>query len=475
MAGFKSGLTYEQLRHIADNGGEESLSQGGLRKNGPRLQAVLTYRCDGKRKYVYHTLEGSVSSGRDATGKRAAKALLKEWRDDVVSDLKSISGITVDPTSSVRECVEDWIQNRVDLGKAQPSTATYYRNAAKRIFRYPLASMPINQLTMQIVQAWINDLSKTLAAKTVKASYDVLDATCRKVLGPSLNPCVKETPDRDGIELPSPKKDRKKGGKKPNALSLDGVARFNTLLDEREAAYDGIDIMAIGARLALHTGMRAEECCGLKWEDVDLAASEIHVVRAIQRAEIPVKDDDGEFIRDKSGNLVTKYTEFAADPKTEDSGRYIPLDPETVDMLSRHRETMTKMVKDAYAKKKRIPSISSLYVLGGVDGSFFSPYKLGKRWCNFSRSRNLLGTSGRPVTLHDLRHTNATRTLADGTDITTVSQLLGHSESSVTLNRYTTSDEQTKRAAVNRMARVFSMRELPEMEGVTPFRAGSAG
>lgn len=41
------------------------------------------------------------------------------------------------------------------------------------------------------------------------------------------------------------------------------------------------------------------------------------------------------------------------------------------------------------------------------------------------------------ITLHSLRHTNATLMIAEGTDIWTVSNRLGHAQTSTTLNIYT--------------------------------------
>lgn len=477
MAGFESGLSYEQLRSIVDAGGERVLSLGQYKKNGPSLRAVLTYRdTDGKRLYLTHKLENTRSGGRDETGKRDARDKLAAWRDQVIKDVRTVAGMSTDPTSTVRACVESYVDERVSLGKIRQSTATYYRNAAKRIYRYPLASMPINALTKQVVQAWVNDLAKTLSGKSVKASYDLLDAVCKKILGYDHNPCKKGD---GGIELPRMSHNSKKRGGRPNALSFDGVARINTLLDKREESYDGIDQMSIAARLALHTGMRAEEVCGLRWRDVDLRSKTIHVRRVIERAEMPVKDEDGEPLRDGKGNIKTTYSEFESEPKSESSSRDIPLDLEIVGMLDAHRARARTLVAELLPESEGRqelavrPDVADLYVVGNPDGSFLSPYLLGKRWGKFSRSRGLMGTEGRPVTFHDLRHTAATRMLAAGIDVATVSHILGHAEVSVTLNRYTTSDERTKREAVNAMADVFSMRVPEGGGGVIPFRTGT--
>lgn len=477
MAGFKSGLSYDQLRAIVDAGGVEILSKGTIKKNGPSWQAVLTYRnADSKRIYLTHKLEGAKSRGRDATTKTSARGMLADWRGSVVDDVRAVAGISVDPTSTVRACIEKYVDDRVALGKIRQSTATYYRNAAKRIYRYPFANQPINALTQPIVQVWVNDLAKTLSGKSVKASFDLLDAVCKKVLGYDHNPCKR---GEGGIELPRLSHNSKKRGGRPNALSFDGVATMNTLLDGREGAYDGIDQMAIAARLALHTGMRAEEVCGLRWRDVDLRSKTIHVRRVIERAEIPATDENGMPLRDGKGNIKVTYTEFESEPKSESSSRDIPLDSEIAGMLSAHRARVRTLVADLlpeFEGRQDLavrPDVADLYVVGGPDGSFLSPYLLGKRWGKFSRSRGLLGTEGRAVTFHDLRHTAATRMLAAGIDVATVSHILGHAEVSVTLNRYTTSDERTKREAVNAMADVFSMRAPEGGGGVIPFRTGT--
>ena len=60
------------------------------------------------------------------------------------------------------------------------------------------------------------------------------------------------------------------------------------------------------------------------------------------------------------------------------------------------------------------------------------PDSLTKWFNGFLKRHNL-----RHVTLHSLRHTNATLMIAEGTDIRTVSSRLGHSNTSTTLNIYT--------------------------------------
>ena len=52
-----------------------------------------------------------------------------------------------------------------------------------------------------------------------------------------------------------------------------------------------------------------------------------------------------------------------------------------------------------------------------------------------------------PVTLHGLRHTHATLLIANGTDYKTVSAILGHSQTSTTMNIYVHKNEENIKQA----------------------------
>lgn len=474
MAGYASGLSYDRLREIADAGSIESLSKGTVRKHGGKWQAVISFqRLDPDSEtgttqaFITHTLDARCS-GRGAMSKPQALKMVIAWRAQVIEDAKQVAGIAADPTRTVRECVNAYIDGKESIGEIRRSTGTYYRNAAKRLFRYPLASMPLQAVSKPMVQAMVADMSKSLAGKTVKATVDILDATCREMLGHDANPCA-------GVKLPRIAHNAKSRSSRPNALSFDGVARMNSLLDERESRYDGIDNVAVGARIALHTGMRAEEVCGLRWRDVDLANRTIHVCNVIERAEIPVRDEHGNIIRNADGSAKVTYEQYDAEPKTKGSERDIPLTDGLAELLTRHKRNVLTLIAEMVPSKDERPNIGALYVVGGIDGRHMSPHRLGVNWAKFARSRNLIGTEGKAVTFHDLRHTCATRMIAAGIDVATVSRILGHAEISVTLAKYVTSDAATQRAAMERMGEVFSMREPDQTEGVIPFRTGTSG
>lgn len=58
---------------------------------------------------------------------------------------------------------------------------------------------------------------------------------------------------------------------------------------------------------------------------------------------------------------------------------------------------------------------------------------------------------------HSLRHTFATRCLELGVDIKTLSELLGHTNPTITLNRYVHSNIDLKRVALNKISKQLSV------------------
>ena len=61
---------------------------------------------------------------------------------------------------------------------------------------------------------------------------------------------------------------------------------------------------------------------------------------------------------------------------------------------------------------------------------------------------------------HVLRHTFATRALECGTDIKTLSELMGHKSPVITMNRYVHSLMETKRKAMNTLAKTLAFGKL---------------
>ena len=453
---LKSGLPYEKLRAAADARALETLGKGSWRAHGRRYQAKVSYYdktgARSKRVDLTMVMRDTETSGRNATGSRELDAKVARWVADIEADIKSISRMDGDTNKSTRDCLEYFIASKMIVGRdgemigARHSTLTFYRSCAARIEKSPrLANMPLVDVTKRDVQNWIDVLSETHAAKSVRDSLNVLNQCCKDMLPEGHNPCV-------GVRVPKNVRRTRKGrtSTRPNYLNMGGIRILNDALDERVAKNGGKpDPFVIGVRIALHTGMRAEEVSGIKWSAVDFANNQIYVTNVIERAYRPETDEDGE--------QVLRYAEFDSKPKSINSKRAIPLRGELRDMLIDYkRQVSGELAKTKGAGRK---DLESLYVIGRADGTHYSPHRLGvnfKKWC---RVRNIMGTEKEIIGYHDLRHTFASVTLKEHPEqLAEISAVLGHANTQVTIDKYVGKDPEEQKAFMESVADIFSAR-----------------
>ena len=68
-----------------------------------------------------------------------------------------------------------------------------------------------------------------------------------------------------------------------------------------------------------------------------------------------------------------------------------------------------------------------------------------------------LGTQGRPVTYHDLRHTFATVAIAEGIDVMSLAAILGHKDPSMTMRVYAIALAGPKRQAMKQIGDFYDI------------------
>ena len=158
--------------------------------------------------------------------------------------------------------------------------------------------------------------------------------------------------------------------------------------------------------LLVYSGMRRSELCGLEWKDIDFKKSIIN----IERNSIYVKGK----------GIFTDTT------KNRSSMRAIKLPDIVFKLLKEHRAHQNAerlKLGDLWTESDRL--------FTQWDGKPIHPDSITGWFRAFIRR------SGLPdITLHSLRHTNATLLIANGTNIRTVSSRLGHSQTSTTTNIY---------------------------------------
>lgn len=173
---------------------------------------------------------------------------------------------------------------------------------------------------------------------------------------------------------------------------------------------------ALGILIALNTGLRLGEICALKWENIDYVNRIIKVRHSIIR------------IASNEPSAKNKTKLVIDTPKTKTSIRDIPINTKLYNILL--------LVKN---------KTSSNFVVSG-SSSFVSPRTFEYRFHQTLNQYDL-----EDINFHALRHTFATRCIEQGVDVKTLSEVLGHSNVSITLNAYVHPSLENKRNQLEKL------------------------
>lgn len=159
--------------------------------------------------------------------------------------------------------------------------------------------------------------------------------------------------------------------------------------------------------LLLDSGMRRGELLGLEWKDIDFEKSTV-------------------CIRRNSVYLPQKGI-FTETPKTQKSIRTIKLPSESMDMLRQYRTWQLQKRLQLGDQWKDYDRLFTKW-----NGMPMHPSTATGWFSDFAKRVGL--PDG--ISIHSLRHTNATLLIAAGTNIRTVSARLGHAQTSTTTDIY---------------------------------------
>ena len=180
--------------------------------------------------------------------------------------------------------------------------------------------------------------------------------------------------------------------------------------------------------IALHTGARISEVLGLQWKNINMDTGEIWIAGQLERKR--TKDS----VREVKERTKTK----------KKRNMFVPA--YVVAYLKDERKRQSEM----RLKAGRSWQNDSDLVFTRDDGSPM-PHRTIEN--AFVRIRNSLGHP--EITLHTLRKTFVTNEERVGTDIKTISSMVGHSATGITLDVYTASTNEMKREAAQRKQRSY--------------------
>lgn len=356
---------------------------------------------DGKRHHKTKTFK--------ATKQRAAHAEYLKWARQMEEEAQRRQWQGDAATAAellVPDYISSYIRTKAAAKAIEASTIRGYENSLRYI-REEFSSTPVKDLKAKEVEEWLAKLTgKGYSSSTVGKAYRLL----KQVLSDAVN---------NGVIMRNPLatvKPPKRGNKKQGINALDAKAR-TALLSKMETLE--LTPTLVAAYIALYTGMRRGEVCGLQWRDLDEANRVIWIKRAI---------GDG-----KGGTYIKQ-------PKT-DKIRDVSLPDSLLTVLLQWKEAQ----REEYASKMATLREDS-YIIGDPLG-YFLPNRLTKEWNSIAKLLGVRGIEGRLPNFHDLRHTWATMFLASGGDVKTAASNLGHANAAMTLNIYASADPDAKRRA----------------------------
>jgi len=272
-------------------------------------------------------------------------------------------------------------------------TAYTYEGSYRKNIEPVFGNTRLKDITTARITEFLLELGKTKKPQTVRKNkiimHSILNfAVQQKFI--SENPCI-GTVWRKDVEADSSERD--------NYLPVEQARHLIELTSE----YSTFNVII---QVLLRTGLRSGEVLGLTWDKIDFDAKTIFV--------------------DKTLTYVTSRY-FLFTPKIKMSLRTIGMDDETVALLRRHKEEQDKLKAIVGAAWQQ-----PYAVFTSNTGHYYDRCLLNTQFRRFlSRHPEL-----KKITIHGLRHTNASMLIEAGENLDAISKHLGHASSEITSRVY---------------------------------------
>lgn len=380
---------------------------------------------DGTKKRL--TKQTHIRCGEKRSNEQRAKSELGRWRDSLIRE---------DEIAIAKESVvdsgtrfQDYIGHYLERHRCSDSTRHHYEVYLRKLMGTPLGVKPLCELEPRDFADYEKTLYDAgLSANTVAHYHAFFAQVIKYALA---NADLARSPIA-AVRAP------RKGRKPVNALSAADAAVVMSSLGSMQPSP-----LSEAGQIALYTGMRRGEICALRWLDVDLPASTIHVAHALT-----LNADGGWKLSSPK------------DTRGYGSLRDVPVPSPLADLLIAIRDrqrTACDLLGMAWDRR--------LFVIGDQFGKFKNPDALTNEWRALAKVSGWRGQQGRYVTFHDLRHTFATITIAQGADVMSVASILGHRNPSMTLDVYAMALAEPKRKTMARLANLFEKSSPSDDQG----------
>lgn len=347
--------------------------------------------------------------------RRDAERALSRLVADLDEDRLARSGV---PTFAV--LVDRWLAGAAERGELEATTLRTYRGLLDRWILPRIGGTRVDRITVEDLEGVA---SAMIRAGRAPATIRQAHAVTRRALGEAVRWGHVRSSPAGAVRLP-----------RADSHEI-AVPDLATVVRVLAAAAERGPLLGAAVRLALATGMRRGELCGLQWGDVDLEHGVVTVRRSVATVD---------------GRRIVKGT------KTRQE-REVPVDPETVAVVRSWRDAQA-----AAAVELGVELGPGAWALT-PDPEGREPWRpgaLSEQW------RRLADREAPGVRLHDLRHTMASMLLAHGRPLPEVSRRLGHSNVTTTANVYAHSLRELERQSADTMGRLMRSAGEPGEERV---------
>ena len=388
---------------------------GRKRKSG---EGTVRLRKDGR-------WEGRGVVGYDDKGLPKTKNVLAKTKAECVAKLESLKE-SVTPATSVKvradmpfgEWMTFWYETCCKPA-VRPNTRTGYENNIRLYIRPRLGDIPLNKLTTNDIQQFINWMRQDGRSEYRESRGEGLSANtirhccglCRRALEKAVTEKLIVRNPAEECKLPPARR------MEMRLLSREELQKL--LIQAKAEGYYEVFL------LELTTGLRVGELMALQWDDLNFNTGELRIERQIYQIK---------------GELLIQP------PKNKASIRTVILPPAVVTALKKYKQTVFSRWMFPSPKKEDAPIAPSV-----------ASHRLAK----------ILKHAGcKKVRFHDLRHVFATNALEHGMDVKTLSTVIGHVSSATTLNVYAHVTSDMQRQAAARIDRGIGKAEVAESTSI---------
>ena len=301
-------------------------------------------------------------------------------------------------------------------------TRAYYQGALDHHLYPAFGNNRLPEITSAQISAFFLRLRETsLAHSTIIGIY----VTCNQLFKQAyLDETISQNP-MDRVQRPRQRKEEQK--KAVEAFSADELKHIITLMNSQPLKWQCF------VRLLIDTGIRRGEACALRWDNVDLKENS-----ALIKENICYTPQAGTYIdATKTGRERVVYfsQEVAA-----------LLKQYRAEQIAATAKRKARLIKDNQPLQfEKIVTPDYVFTERG-NSKPMHPDAVNRFFQKFGKE------SGIEIHAHKLRHSFASVAIVNGSDIASVSEVLGHADKATTLRVYSHADEESKRRAAGIVA-----------------------